>query len=211
VIIRPSGRKNTSALGVRDRLTATNLQDGVNRLRDSHVPETDGVYKCYLDPMSARQLFADPEFKTIFSDATSPQEVFRKGWLHSALGIRFIPTIDTFAQPHPTQNELTIRHPVIYGQGALIEGDFAGMPRDEWAPPDSIVTMIDDVAMVTRKHNDGYRQIIGQWWYWIGGFNAPTETTVEPIKEPTPANAASGQPKQTKAATKKPQAGSDIG
>jgi hypothetical protein len=190
VIIRPSGRENTSALGVRDTLTVRNLQDGVNRLRDSHVPEIDGVYNCYLDPMSARQLFADPEFKTIFSDATSPHEVFRKGLLHSALGLRFIATIDTFAQPHPTQNELTIRRPVICGRGALIEGDFAGMPSDDWAPPDSIVTMIDDVAMVTRKQTDGYRQIIGQSWYWIGGFSAPKETTVEPLKEPTPANAA---------------------
>jgi hypothetical protein len=58
------------------------------------------------------------------------------------------------------------------------------------APKDSIVTIVDNVAMVTREPIDRLQQIIAQSWYWIGGFCAPSDTTTTPLTVPTATNAA---------------------
>ncbi|MBV9784788.1 MAG: DUF4043 domain-containing protein [Acidisphaera sp.] len=189
VIVRPSGRNNTSALTPTDTLTMSNLLDAVAKLRLNAVPEIDGVYNCYLDPISARQLFADPDFKQLFQGATSANQVFRQGMVNQFLGLRFIPTTEAFVQPHPTVAGLLVRRPIVCGQGALIEGDFAGMAADDVAPRDSIVQVVDGVAMVTREPIDRLQQIIAQSWYWIGGFTAPSDTTTNPTTVPTATNA----------------------
>jgi hypothetical protein len=190
VIVRPSQRGNTSELLASDTLTMSNLLDAVSKLRINAVPEIDGVYNCYLDPVSARQLFADPDFKQLFQGATSMNQVFRQGMVNSFLGLRFIPTTEAFVQTHPTIPSLMVRRPIICGQGALIEGDFAGMAAEDVAPADSIVTIVDDVAMVTREPIDRLQQIIAQSWYWIGGFCTPSDTTTNPSTVPTASNAA---------------------
>jgi hypothetical protein len=189
-ILRPAGRGNTSLLQANDSLSMANLLDAVATLRKNAVPEIDGVYNCYLDPVSARQLFADPDFKTLFTGATSVNTVFQEGAVRDFLGLRFIPTTETFVQPHPLVAGLTVRRPIVCGQGALIEGDFAGIDADDVAPRDSIVTIVDGVAMVTREPIDRLQQIIAQSWYWIGGFCAPSDTTTTPLTVPTATNAS---------------------
>ncbi|GAB0115325.1 DUF4043 domain-containing protein [Acidisoma sp. C75] len=189
-ILRPGGRSNTSLLQATDSLAMGSLLDAVATLRKNAVPEIDGVYNCYLDPVSARQLFADPDFKTLFTGATSSNAVFADGMVNDFLGLRFIPTTEAFVQPHPTIPGLNIRRPIICGQGALIEGDFAGMGADDVAPKDSIVATVDNIAMVTREPIDRLQQIIAQSWYWIGGFCAPSDTTTTPLTVPTATNAA---------------------
>lgn len=190
LIVRPSQRSTTSVLTATDVLTMSCLLDAVAKLRLNAVPEIDGVYNCYLDPVSARQLFADPDFKQLFQGATSANQVFRQGMTNDFLGLRFIPTTEAFVQPHPTLAGLMIRRPIICGQGALIEGDFAGMAAEDVVPKDSIVSVIDDVAMVTREPIDRLQQIIAQSWYWIGGYCAPSDTTTNPATVPTATNAA---------------------
>jgi hypothetical protein len=190
VIVRPSQRGNTGLLAAGDTLTMSCLLDSVSKLRMNAVPEIDGVYNCYLDPVSARQLFADPDFKQLFQGATSANQVFRQGMVNGFLGLRFIPTTESYVQPHPTLAGLMVRRPIICGQGALIEGDFAGMAAEDVAPADSIVTIVDDIAMVTREPIDRLQQIIAQSWYWIGGFCAPSDTTTNPTTVPTATNAA---------------------
>ncbi|HVB68266.1 MAG TPA: DUF4043 domain-containing protein [Acetobacteraceae bacterium] len=190
VILRPAARGNTGGLLAGDTLTMSNLLDAVSKLRMNAVPEVDGVYNCYLDPVSARQLFADPDFKQLFQGATSANQVFRRGMVNQFLGLRFIPTTEAFVQPHPTLAGLMVRRPIICGQGALIEGDFAGMAADDVAPKDSIVHLVDGVAMVTREPLDRLQQIIAQSWYWIGGFCTPSDTTTNPTTIPTATNAA---------------------
>jgi len=66
VIERPNACGNTSLLTTSDTLTMSCLLDAVAQLRLNAVPEVDGAYNCYLDPVSARQLFADPDFKQLF-------------------------------------------------------------------------------------------------------------------------------------------------
>ncbi|MGD0103395.1 MAG: DUF4043 domain-containing protein [Rhodopila sp.] len=189
-IVRPSQRANTSLITASDTLTMSNLLDAVAKLRLNAVPEIDGAYNCHLDPVSSRQLFADPDFKQLFQGATSANQVFKKGMTNDFLGLRFVPTTEAFVQAHPTLSSLMIRRPVICGQGALIEGDFAGMAATDVAPEDAIITMVDGIAMVTREAIDRLQQIIAQSWYWIGGFCAPSDTTTNPTTVPTATNAA---------------------
>jgi hypothetical protein len=190
VIVRPSSRGNTSQLVAGDTLTMSNLLDAVAKLRTNAVPEIDGLYNCYLDPVSARQLFSDPDFKQLFQGASSANQVFRQGMTNDFLGLRFVPTTEAFVLPHPTLSNLFVRRPIICGQGALIEGDFAGMVHEDVAPKDSIITLVDNIAMVTREPIDRLQQIIAQSWYWIGGFCAPSDTTTNPTTIPTATNAA---------------------
>jgi hypothetical protein len=190
VIVRPAQRATTAALGASDTLTMSCLLDSVAKLRLNAVPEIDGVYNCYLDPVSARQLFADPDFRQLFQGATSANQVFRQGMVNDFLGLRFIPTTEAYVQAHPTLSGLVVRRPIICGKGALIEGDFEGMAADDVAPKDSIVSVVDGVAMVTREPIDRLQQIIAQSWYWIGGFCAPSDTTTNPTTVPTATNAA---------------------
>ena len=189
-IVRPSQQSNTSMIGASDTLTMSNLLDAVAKLRLNAVPEIDGAYNCYLDPVSSRQLFSDPDFKQLFQGATSTNQVFKNGMTNDFLGLRFVPTTEAYVQPHPTLSGLVVRRPVICGQGALIEGDFAGMGAPDVAPADSIIAMVDGVAMVTREALDRLQQIIAQSWYWIGGFCAPSDTTTNPTTVPTATNSA---------------------
>ena len=190
VIIRPNLRTTTAALAATDTLSMANLLDAVAKLRMNAVPDVDGVFNCYLDPVSARQLFADQDFQRLFQGATSANQVFKRGMINDFLGLRFIPTTEAYVQPHPTLPGAVIRRPIICGKGALIEGDFAGMAADDVAPKDSIVTMVDGIAMVTREPIDRLQQIIAQSWYWIGGFCAPSDTTTNTTIIPTSTNAA---------------------
>ncbi len=190
VIVRPGNRGNTSQIVASDSLTMGSLLDAVAKLRLNAVPEIDGVYNCYLDPVSARQLFSDGDFRQLFTGATSANQVFRQGMINEFLGLRFIPTTEAYVQPHPTLPNVVIRRPIVCGQGALIEGDFAGMAENDVAPSDSIVSLVDGVAMVTREPIDRLQQIIAQSWYWIGGFCAPSDLTTNPNTIPTATNAA---------------------
>jgi len=189
VIVRPNARATAAALTTTDTLAMANLLDCVASLRKNAVPVIDGVYNCYLDPVSARQLFADPDFKLLFQGATSSNAVFKNGVVSDFLGLRFVPTTEAYVQAHPTISGAYIRRPIVCGQGALIEGDFAGMAAHDVAPADSIVSIVDGVAMVTREPIDRLAQIIAQSWYWIGGFCTPSDTTTSPTTIGTSTNA----------------------
>ena len=94
VIIRPNKRGATTAIAAGDTLTMSCLLDAVSALRMNAVPEIDGAYNCYLDPVSARQLFADNDFRQLFQGATSANQVFRQGMVNDFLGLRFVPTTE---------------------------------------------------------------------------------------------------------------------
>lgn len=189
-IMRPNNRATAPALQAGDQLTMAVLLNAVATLRLNAVPQIDGAYNCYLDPVSARQLFADADFRQLFQGATSANDVFRQGMINEFLGLRFALTNEAYVQAHPTIAGAVIRRPIVCGQGALIEADFAGMGAADVAPADSIVAMVDGVAMVTREPIDRLQQIIAQSWYWIGGFVAPSDTTTNPQTVPTATNAS---------------------
>jgi hypothetical protein len=179
-ILRPNARTNTAQLQTGDVLDMSTLLNAVAQLRSNAVPEIDGAFNCYLDPVSARQLFSDQAFRQLFQGATSANQVFKKGMVNDFLGLRFIPTTQAPVTPAAGLNGFSVRRPIICGQGALIEGDFAGMAESDIAPRDAIVNIVDGIAMVTREPVDRLQQIIAQSWYWIGGFCAPSDTTTNP-------------------------------
>ena len=86
VFVRPGGAVTTAALQAGNNLQMANLLDAVAKLRLNAVPEIDGVYNCYLDPVSARQLFADQDFQRLFQGATSANQVFKQGIVNVLLG-----------------------------------------------------------------------------------------------------------------------------
>jgi hypothetical protein len=192
LILRPNGRTNTSQLVAGDTLAMTNVLDAVANLRLNAVPDIDGAYNCYLDPISARQLFADQDFQRLFIGATSATEVFKpgQGVVNDFLGLRFVLTNEAFVQPYAGVSGAVVRRPIVVGQGALVEGDFAGMASDDVAPSDAIVSLVDGVCMVTREPLDRLQQIIAQSWYWIGGFCAPSDTTTTSMTVATATNAS---------------------
>lgn len=190
-IVRAGGRATTAALTAGDTLAMANLLDAKAKLELNAVPRADGgFYHCYLDAVSARQLFADPDFKVLFQGATAESAAFRAGEMANPfLGLRFFPSHMAPSQTAGVSG-FTVRRPIICGQGALVEGAFEGMANQDVRPADSIISMVDGVVMVTREPLDRLQQIIGQSWYWIGGYSAPTDTTASASVVPTATNAA---------------------
>ena len=181
-ILRPNGRGNTSAIVGTDLLTMGSILDGVAYLRANGVPAKDGLYNLYVDPVSGRQLFADPDFKLLYQGATGENPVFRAGRVTEIGDTRIIPTTEAYIQ---TLGVVKIRRPILVGDEALVEGDFEGMAAEDIAGNNAIIDMVDDIVHVTREPLDRLQQIIAQSWYWIGGFTAPTDQTVNTNIVPT--------------------------
>jgi hypothetical protein len=156
--------------------------DGVAYLRRNAVPTVGGMYNLYLDPVSARQFFADPDFKQLFQGATGAAKEFRMGRVVELVDVRVIPTTEAYVQ---TIGSTTIRRPILVGDEALVEGDFENIGHSDVMDDNAIIHKVDGIAQVTREPLDRLQQIIAQSWYWIGGFTAPTDFTVNNTIVPT--------------------------
>jgi hypothetical protein len=167
---RVNRRSETAELLAGDLLTMQALLDGVAELLNAGVPQIDGAFNCHLDPVSARQLFSDPDFRALFQGATSANQVFRRGMVNDFLGVRFLPTTEWIVEQHPVLIQRLVRRIYICGMGALVEADHAGMLADDFKPANAITELVDGVAMVTRTPVDRLQQVIAQSWYWCGGF-----------------------------------------
>jgi hypothetical protein len=181
-ILRPNGRGNTSQIVGTDLLTMGAVLDAVAYLRSNAVPTVDGMYNLYLDPVSARQFFADPDFKLLFQGATTASKEFRMGRVVELVDVRVIPTTEAYVQ---TLGAVKVRRPILCGADALVEGDFAGMGASDVAGDNAVIDIVDDIVHVTREPLDRLQQIIAQSWYWIGGFVAPSDQTVNTNIVPT--------------------------
>ena len=187
VLVRPNGKwKGGSALGIltspnalasTDVLTLGVIEDAIANLRNNTGIQNE-MFNLYLDNVSMRQLFADQDFKLMYQGQYG-SEVIQSGKVFQLMGANFIPTTEALTQAHPTTAGLTIRRPILCAQGALVEGDFAGMAEKAHQITDgnSEIQMIDSVAQVIRGPIDRLQQIIAQSWFWIGGFVAPTDAT----------------------------------
>lgn len=188
-IVRPASRTSHRALQVGDLLTMSAILDGVTVLRNNGVPTIDGRYNFYMDPTSARQLFADADFKLLYQGATAASSAFAMGMPIDMLGVRLIPTTESYLQAHAVTAGLVVRRPILVGKGALIEGDFENLAHSDVDVANSVVQMVEGIAQVTRAPLDRLAQIIAQSWYWIGGFAVPSDMTANPTIIPTASNA----------------------
>lgn len=183
-ILRAGGATTTAALVSGGFMTMSMALDAVAQLRNNAVPDIDGLYNCHLDPTSARQLFADPDFKQLYQGRGAAME-FRSARVLELLDLRFISTTEAPIQVHPTLSNLKVRRPIVYGSGCLIEGDFAGMSEAVSNDEDDLVDVVDGVVQVTREPLDRLKQIVSQAWFWIGGFTCPTDYTTNAAIVPT--------------------------
>ena len=185
-VIRSGGAATAAGITAVNPLNMGNILDAVATLRNNAVPTIGGVYSCYLDNFAMRELYSDPDFKILFQGATFDKGEYRSAQLDVALGVRFIPTTEA---PLATIGSTTIRHTIVVGEGALIEGDFAGLASRETAPNDSLITVVDGIAFVVREPIDRLQQLIAQSWYFIGGWVAPSDitatTTIIPTAQPS--------------------------
>jgi N4-gp56 family major capsid protein len=181
-ILRPNGRGNTSKIVGTDLFTMGAMLDAVAYLRSNAVPTIGGMYNLYLDPVSSRQLFADPDFKLLYQGATGAAKEFRMGRVVELVDVRLIPTTEAFIQ---TLAGVKIRRAILCGGEALVEADFDGMASEDVGGNNAQIDMVDDIVHVTREPLDRLQQIIAQSWYWIGGFTAPTDQTVNATIVPT--------------------------
>jgi hypothetical protein len=187
VLVRPNGKWSggsaygiataTPALVAADILTLSVIEDAIANLRNNTGMQGT-MFNLYLDNISMRQLFADQDFKLMYQGQYGSQTV-QEGKVFQLMGANFIPTTEALVQQHPTNATLKIRRPILCAQGALVEGDYAGMEEKakEIADGNSEIQMIESVAQVIRGPIDRLQQIIAQSWFWIGGFVAPTDAT----------------------------------
>ena len=191
-IYRPSGRASTAALQATDVLTMANLLDAKTSLELNAVPKIGGFYHIYCDPVSGRQLFADPDFKILFQGATMENIFFREGKVYESpiLGLRVMETTEAYVTPAIGIAGAYVRRPIICGAGALMEGTFAGDWTRQASATVAEFSMTDGVAMITREPLDRLQQEIAQSWLWIGGWCAPTDLTTSPTTVATSTNAA---------------------
>jgi len=187
-ILRPNGRATTANLVGTDLLSMSLVLDAVAQLRNNAVPTINGLYNCYLDPTSARQIFADPDFKLLYQGATAESKAFKDGQVIEILSVRLVPVTEAFLQ---VLGPVKVHRPIIVGAGALVEGYFEGTATSDLLPKNSLVNMFDGgIAQVTREPLDRLQQIIAQSWYWIGGYCVPTDLTANQNIIPTASNAA---------------------
>jgi hypothetical protein len=194
-LIRPNGKwtggsafastTSTASLTSSDTLSLSAIEDAVAILRNNTGiigPDFDW----FGDNVSMRQLFADADFKQAFQGQYGSRE-WREGEVFKLAGVRFNPTTEAPVQVHPTNAALKVRRPIIATSGALVEGDFAGMEQKaaELSGTNAMVDYVDDVVMVTRAPLDRLAQIVGQSWFWVGGFVAPTDATATATVIPT--------------------------
>jgi len=187
-VIRPNGRLTSAALAAGDTLGIQNVLAAVAALRRNNVPSINGAYNCYLDDLQLLGLFRDADFKYLYRGAYGSEE-YRSGQVIELLGVRFIPTTEAPQQAAINAAAGPIHRAIVLGQGALVEGNFAGTGYSDIPGVDTaLLEMIDGVAMVTREPLDRLRQIIAQSWYWIGGFALPTDVTADASIIPTATN-----------------------
>jgi hypothetical protein len=152
------------------------------------VAET-GMYHYYADPLQTKGLFSDPAFQLLFRGGANTPE-YRRGVVADLLGVQLI---ETNLNPVQALSGVgTVRRGVLVGQGALVEGVFTNeaYAETEGADDDEMITVVDDIAHVTREPLDALKQVVTQSWSYIGGFAVPSDTTANPNTIPTANNSA---------------------
>jgi len=187
VMLRPNLRESTYKLVAADILTMALIRSAVTILRNNAVPTINGMYNCYLDGTSMDQLYSDTEFQSLYRGDAAKSKEFKIGIISMLIGVRFITTTETYQQTLAAAGgTIPVRRPIICGKGTLIEGTFDGMNADvAKRTKNNIIQIVNDVVMATRPPLDRLGMLIGQSWYWVGGYVVPTDSTATQAIIPT--------------------------
>jgi hypothetical protein len=187
----PSGQMAATTLALAGLANGTmqmvnNCMQAANILRSNGVPDVNGKYCCYIDPLQLQGLFNDGAFQLLYRGAYQSRD-YHQGDVLDIGGLLFIPTN---LAPQQTLSGVKIHRAIVCGKGALVEGDFAGQNAEDTATPLAEISEVDGVRMVTRAPMDRLQQIVAQSWMWIGGFVTPSDMTTNPNTVPTATNSA---------------------
>ncbi len=153
------------------------------------VAET-GMFHLYLDPLQASGLFADSEFQLLFRGTETKSPEMRRAIVNDLLGVSLF---ETNLNPVQALSGVNVRRGMLVGQGALVEGVFT---REGYAAAeqvddaDDMITVVDDIAHVTREPLDALKQVVTQSWSYIGGFSVPSDITTNTNTIPTASNSS---------------------
>ena len=148
-----------------------------------------GNYIFYADPLQMTGLYSDPAFQFFFRGRPDSSE-YRRGLVAEMLGVDIVET-----NINPVQvlaGVGTVRRGILCGQGALVEGVFTreGYAASAQADDDAMITIVDDIAHITREPLDALKQVVTQTWNYIGGFAVPSDINTNPNTIPTANNSA---------------------
>ncbi len=196
-ILRPNGKLTTLSLDGGDLITMGMVLDAATVLRNNAVPAfPNGKYCMPLDNTSLRQLFSDQDLKVLYAGRDQSAE-FKNADIISMLGVDFVPTTEAYVEPYNSANPgtqvgVTVRRPILVGQGALLRGNFKGLDAFLNRPglnPIGTVMLIDGVVQVLRPPLDRLQELVSLAWQWVGDFAVPTDVTANSQIIPTASNA----------------------
>ena len=143
-----------------------------------------GNYMMFSDPLQLTGLYQDPAFQYFFRGQDQSSE-YRRGVVAELLGVTIV---ETNLNPVQTLSGVgTVRRAILCGQGALVEGTFTrtGYEAASQVNEAGMITVVDDIAHITREPLDTLKQVVTQSWSAITGFTVPTDVTTTSATVPT--------------------------
>lgn len=201
VVMRPGGATGamaatTAAISASTdtnaaKLTMQMVLNAKATMKANGVPPVTatGNYIFYADPLQMTGLYSDPAFQFFFRGRPDSKE-YRRGLVAEMLGVDIV---ETNINPVQTLAGVgVVRRGILCGQGALVEGVFTreGYAATNDASDDTLVTVVDDIAHITREPLDALKQVVTQTWSYIGGFAVPSDINTNPNTIPTANNSA---------------------
>lgn len=198
-IIRAGGRQTTAQIQSRDVNKLSLILDGKTYLENQGAPKySDGTYHYVAPTESIRQLFDDPDFKSLFQTQHGAREI-QDGDIFKMVGVTFFATTEAIFQDAITGGSTAeyvpqrILRPILTAYGGLVQGNFEG--NDDWlaesgGPRVALIQKVNDIAMITLAPLDYMQQQVVQSWLWGGDFNCPTNNTTTPTTVPSAGFAA---------------------
>jgi hypothetical protein len=197
-IIKPrsSGVERASRVAITtgDLFTMRQVRDGVSYLRNQGVPTINGRYECHLSQDSMSQLFEDTEFKNLVNGGGLTQEVIGDFQIYTTLDVRFVVCHMHVAQEAgATPTTVKQLFPILVGDEALLEGDYANMQELQRLITGSNfllhdVHVTDGVSFVDRSPLDRLGLNMAQSWMFITDYAVPTDSLITTSVIPTCSN-----------------------
>lgn len=179
-VFRPNGRISADDIQAGDTIGAQLIINAVNDLRAEGIdgPLAGGTFPCYIDPLVDAQFFTDQQYQ-IMSQGSVESPDFKGARLNMNFGVTFIKT--TNSPSFKNEQGIPIRHALITAEKYVQQSPFAGTEDAIRSMPDMGVSkfdVVDDIVFVNRMPLDRAGQILSMGWYYIGGFVAPTDATI---------------------------------
>jgi hypothetical protein len=184
-IVRAGNRSTTAGLIATDLLKIQDLLRVVAIMRSNNVPDINGAYNCYISAMQLLELWQDGEFQMLYRGQFGA-EAYKKANIFELAGIRFITTTELAPQ---NLNGVSVKRAIVCGQGALVEGRFAGLEMGTGNyQGDGVITIKDGIAFIVREPLDRLQQQVAMSWSTIKGYACPTDVLANSSFIPTATN-----------------------